>query len=166
MPSCAASRCNAALTMGLTQRTRCTVFRLVLPCFFVRVVLLLSGCDRAGVPCGSGWTTFDVPRVSAVLSCSPKRLPASPAAPFDCSGKTNLSNCGFLLLDRVLLHYDRPTPAISVREITKTVQPFRETIGVFATINPSPHKRRSSLVSMLPRFPSLSSRTSFRFENF
>jgi hypothetical protein len=43
-------RFSSALSMGLTQRTRWTVFRLLLPCFFAR----LDCCSVAAIARGFG----------------------------------------------------------------------------------------------------------------
>src|ERR671918_1544805 len=89
-PSCAARRCNSALTMGLTQRSRWTVVVLATFLFVERVPFGCKGFARGVWVTAAGW---GVPvRADAIraLSCLTAALPASAAATFDCSGKTNL----------------------------------------------------------------------------
>jgi hypothetical protein len=168
-PSCSAIRCNSALTMGLTQRTRWTVLRFVLPCFFARVVLLLTTRNRAALWSGAGWLEGARPRVSAVLSCPPKRLPL-PLLPRLIAVKRCLFQIeGFRYSPEIGSQYDRPTPTISVSRITKCVQLFLILQAIFATLSPlffSTFGRQEYCRSPFARFASFPIRLSrIRYKN-
>jgi hypothetical protein len=70
------------------------------------------------------------------LSCLTAALSAAATPPFGCREKTFVTDCGFLLLAIDWVAVYQTNPSITVREITKNVQSFLETIGDFATLNP------------------------------
>src|ERR671918_2387598 len=97
-PSCAARRCNSALTMGLTQRSRWTVVVLALFQFVARVPFGRNGFARGVWVTAAGWR--EAVRADAIraLSCLTEASTRFPAATFDCCEKTCLKNWGFPLL--------------------------------------------------------------------
>src|SRR5918996_2914322 len=83
-PSCAAIRCNSALTMGLTQRSRWTVVVLALFQFVARVPFGRNGFARGVWVTAAGWP--EAVRADAIraLSCRTEALTAAAKPPFDC----------------------------------------------------------------------------------
>jgi hypothetical protein len=102
----------------------------------------------------AGWSVVERAAFSRALSCTTSVSFLLPAVSFACSGKTFLINRGFPLLTMDRFAFSKVGYKMCAGAL-----------GYFCHTLLSPQKRRSSLVSMLPRFPSLPSRTSFRFEN-
>jgi hypothetical protein len=77
---------------------------------------------------------------SALYLALPKRLPASPQHRLIAAKRRVLKIGVFRYSPYSGLQYDRPTPSISVRQVTKVVQVLPLTLGFqasfFATMNP------------------------------
>src|ERR687896_1997342 len=91
-PSCAARRCNSALTIGLTQRSRWTVVVLTLFPFVERGVFLFNRFARRGVCTAAGCGVAVRADAIRALSCLTEASPRFSAAPFDCCEKMDLNN--------------------------------------------------------------------------
>src|SRR5918992_1373078 len=83
-PSCSAIRCNSALTMGFTQRSRWTVVVLATFPFGVRVPFGRNGFAREVWLTAAGWG--EAVRADAIraLSCPTAASPAAATPPFGC----------------------------------------------------------------------------------
>src|SRR5918992_4658889 len=115
-------RCRAALTMGLTQRTRWTVFRLVLRCFCIRGDLVFTGCDRTGLKAVQAGGRVREPRGARFYLAH--RSVKTPPLLLRLIGakRQSFQIDNFHYSTERLRHYDRPTPCIAVSGSTKVVQ--------------------------------------------
>src|SRR5919106_6013220 len=91
-PSCAARRCNSALTMGFTQRSRWTVVVLALFLFVERVLFGRNGFARGVWVTAAGWGVPVRADEIRALSCRTEALTAAAKPPFDCWRKIFFTN--------------------------------------------------------------------------